>query len=503
MENDFTERKDRINDTLSPGIIAEPLRSRLKAGDPSRYHVIIELNAQFPYGAGRARELVCNAITAATEGSGLDTLERDRESQSNAYIFAFLTADEIRTVIESDAGIARDIDAKDPRSTVERGVPRHEYRAIFRVWESMKVGPLTTVSIRTVKADAAQTAYAATGRGIVWAVLDSGVDASHSHFAKHANLDVDEPLEHRSFVSGADAKNDAFGHGTHVAGIIAGESSIDSPLAAVQSYDPSGGQQYHVVNVDGIRGMAPQCKILSLRVLDDNGIGDATSMLQALEYVQRLNDYGRNIMVHGLNISVGYPFDAQWYACGQTPVCSAVNRLVRSGVVVVVAAGNTGHVSTMVNVSGAVTGASESGQPMTINDPGNADLAITVGSTDREKPHLFGVSYFSSKGPTGDGRCKPDLVAPGEHIISAATGANCTKVPAPTIPFQYIEDSGTSMAAPHVSGAIAGFLSVRREFIEQAQKVREMAVAAAMDLQRDRNLQGAGLIDLMRLIQSV
>jgi hypothetical protein len=59
---------------------------------------------------------------------------------------------------------------------------------------------------------------------------------------------------------------------------------------------------------------------------------------------------------------------------------------------------------------------------LTINDPGNADLAITVGSTHRDMPHVYGVSYFSSKGPTGDGRDKPDLVAPGEKILSAAAG---------------------------------------------------------------------------------
>ena len=63
------------------------------------------------------------------------------------------------------------------------------------------------------------------------------------------------------------------------------------------------------------------------------------------------------------------------------------------------------------------------GRPrLTINDPGNAELAITVGSTHRDMPHIYGVSYFSSKGPTGDGRIKPDLVAPGEKIISCAVG---------------------------------------------------------------------------------
>src|SRR5205807_2778872 len=106
----------------------------------------------------------------------------------------------------------------------------------------------------------------------------------------------------------------------------------------------------------------------------------------------------------------------------QSPVCVEVDRLVRTGVVVSVAAGNTGYAYEQVYTTQAAGGGSAiAGQPLSINDPGNADLAITVGSTHREMPHTYGVSYFSSKGPTGDGRLKPDLVAPGEKIISCLT----------------------------------------------------------------------------------
>src|SRR5439155_3748589 len=127
--------------------------------------------------------------------------------------------------------------------------------------------------------------------------------------------------------------------------------------------------------------------------------------------------------------------------CGQSPLCVEVDQLVKSGVVVVVAAGNTGY--------GAVNnGSTSAGLTVTINDPGNADLAITVGATHRDMPHVYGVSYFSSKGPTGDGRCKPDLVAPGEKILSCAAGPRSI-VNAAGVPVGYVEDSGTSMAAPH------------------------------------------------------
>jgi subtilisin family serine protease len=73
----------------------------------------------------------------------------------------------------------------------------------------------------------------------------------------------------------------------------------------------------------------------------------------------------------------------------------------------------------------------------------------------------------------------------------------------PRVTAQYKEDSGTSMAAPHVSGAIAAFLSVRREYIGEPQKVKEVFVSTATDLKRDRYFQGTGLVDLMRAIQSV
>ncbi len=168
--------------------------------------------------------------------------------------------------------------------------------------------------------------------------------------------------------------------------------------------------------------MAPRCKLISMKVLDDNGQGEASNLIAALEAIQEINGDGRRIRIHGVNMSVGHDFEPEWFACGQSPLCVEVNRLVKSGVVVVVAAGNTGYGFVQDAFKGAVT----AGLGLTINDPGNAELAITVGSTHRDSPHIYGVSYFSSKGPTGDGRIKPDVVAPGEKIISCASGGALT-----------------------------------------------------------------------------
>jgi subtilisin family serine protease len=198
-------------------------------------------------------------------------------------------------------------------------------------------------------------------------------------------------------------------------------------------------------------------------------------------------------------MSVGYDFEPEWFACGQSPLCVEVNRLVRSGVVVVVSAGNTGYGVAQSQFRGVIA----AGMDLTINDPGNADLAITVGSTHKDSPHVYGVSYFSSKGPTGDGRAKPDLVAPGEKILSCAAGKRRDEMKEKAGDCDYLEESGTSMAAPHVSGAIAAFLSIRREFIGYPEKVKEIFLSTATDLKRERYFQGYGLVDLMRAIQSV
>jgi subtilisin family serine protease len=359
----------------------------------------------------------------------------------------------------------------------------------------------------------AETVYSVVkGDGIVWAVISSGIDQRHAHFRRHKNLELQPPLRHRDFTaddrdedaSELEALVDQCGLGTHIAGIIGGELAASDGFtirAKVNRQDDSGDSKSETMDLPAIRGMAPKCKLVSLKVLNDFGQGLASQIIRALRWVIEVNRQADQLLIHGVSLALGYPYEHKLYACGQSPLCIEVERLVKSGVVAVTAAGNNGFGTLQ-----AVSGMQESGFALTIADPGNAELAITVGSTHRENPMPYGISYFSSKGPTMDGRMKPDLVAPGERIISCASGrltqgsgwdrSDNSEVPiAP-----YSEDTGTSAAEAHVSGVAAALLSVRRALIGRPEEVKRLLLATATDLKRWQFVQGRGLVNLHKAL---
>jgi serine protease AprX len=500
-------------DNLVKTIVSEPLLSQTLDTPHERFRIIIDLNLDYAGTREQAGEAIRQLIAEVSGGQARVTRAG---TGTHPYAFTELTGEQIQRLAARDverAKAQRDHGApmppRDPRSV-------EPWRAIYRIWKDEEVRALINRSVATVKADAAQISFSASGRDIVWAVVDSGISKDHQHFAKRKTLIPPPPIVHLDFTDPAApaerALVDEYGHGTHVAGIIAGrldevhnkdDQRVSGPKILVKTRDADGAITYSEDATVSMSGMAPDCKLVSYKVLDADGKGNVSNIIRALEEIQRINDYGRRILIHGVNLSVGHAFDPKWFACGQSPLCVEVDRLVRSGVVVVIAAGNTGYGYKDVLNSEQVA----SGMALTINDPGNAELAITVGSTHRDMPHVYGVSYFSSKGPTGDGRLKPDLVAPGERIISCAAGTMKDKaVQASQLKldaYSYIEDSGTSMAAPHVSGVIAAFLSIRREFIGRPERVKDIFMETATDLRRERSFQGRGLVDLMRAIQSV
>ncbi len=493
---------------------------------------MIELNLRYPGGLVKA---------AAAFAELLSALHVDMQTVATKITSSYFRCE--LTVAQWSELIALDEQWEVDRKTSAVRGKSPWVRCIYRVWPDFIVRPTTDCSVATVKADAAIRSFSASGRNIVWAVMDSGVQADHPHFGSpddpqchrlhnsqvadlHRDFTASQPAVEDAqdepapppATTAASALRDEFGHGTHVAGIITGrapDKSVATTIAYERVFVATSEIDHQVMlkprecNTVDLHGVAPDCNIVSLKVLNAQGGGRSSDVIRALAYIRyHVNRNPKLMRIHGVNLSLGYEFDAEMFACGQSPLCAEVDRLVQSGVVVVTAAGNTGWGTATSDARVTRVGFSAS-----INDPGNAERAITVGATHRESPHTYGVSFFSSKGPTGDGRLKPDLVAPGERITSCAAGQKLANLPiektsqgkrksaAPRA--TYLDDSGTSMAAPHVSGAIAAFLSIRKEFIGRPDEVKKIFLDSATPLGRERYFEGHGLVDLMRAIQSV
>ncbi len=395
-------------------------------------------------------------------------------------------------------------------------------------------------SVPAIKGDAACNLFNIKCRDLTWAVIDSGIDARHPAFRRMTDENIPEellpeeewsgktrvvatydftlirkllstdPADHKALPaalkqrkkgSSNDLKDLAddlqkgkqidwnvlqkflriphdknyrppiHEHGTHVAGILAADwRNRDAPANEAMA----------------TRGVCHDIKLYDLRVLDDNGAGDEFAIMAALQFIRHLNAHQDYVVVHGANMSLSIRHDVANYACGRTPVCEECERVVGAGVVVVAAAGNQGYLQYMTS-----KGVEEGYRSISITDPGNSEDVITVGATHRYMPHTYGVSYFSSRGPTGDGRLKPDLVAPGEKILAPVPGEESRTM------------DGTSMAAPHVSGAAALLLARHRELVGDPQRVKRILCGTATDLGRERYFQGAGMVDVLRALQSV
>lgn len=415
---------------------------------------------------------------------------------------------------------------------------------IWQVSLNRKAIPALEKSVPAVKGDAARTLFKVRCDDIRWAVLDSGIDGDHPAFKNERgesrivrafdfsnirkivsldNLDTEtkpfkdrlaQLLEGRRALTkeeatkilkelAEDADNDRpihwelvekfisidpttaprVGHGTHVAGIIGANGKAMKRAVAAKGADAGEANDSNSQYVDG---MCPDIKLYDFRVLAKSLEDTEFAIIAALQYIRYLNERHSYISVHGANLSLSIRHDVRNFACGRTPVCNECERLVESGVVVVAAAGNLGYHSFETK-----DGSYEGYTAFSITDPGNADGVITVGATHRFWPHTYGVSFFSSRGPTGDGRLKPDIVAPGERIQSCLPERG------------WGELDGTSMAAPHVSGAAAMLMARYSELIGQPRQIKRVLCESATDLGRERSFQGHGMLDVLRAFQKI
>jgi serine protease AprX len=306
------------------------------------------------------------------------------------------------------------------------------------------------------------------GAGVTIAEIDSGVERRPEISGLVASVDLVGTYDPTFAPTGSVDPN---GHGTHVAGILVGDGSHSQ---------------------DGkLTGIAPQASLVSIRVLDGLGRGTTSSMLAGLQWVLDNKDaYGIRV----LNLSLGHPI---YEPAAVDPLVQAVEQLWDAGVVVVCSAGNAGR-----NGHG------------TISSPCNSRKVITVGAlNDRRSLDLTDdtVTTFSSRGPTRfDLVAKPDLLAPGNKIVSVRSEGSTLDLQFPgnrvaghpSRPWEkeYFELSGTSMAAPMVSGAVALLLERDPALNPATVKARLMRSARKAAV-ADPFAAGAGALDILAALR--
>jgi subtilisin family serine protease len=443
-------------------LLTKDLVSKLEDGDSDYRHPVLIQLAKIE--SGRSPDLqeidqTADAVIANIERMAAKSVEDAEVERLRHFVAASLTRFELETI----------------RS-------QHKNLQIQVIWRNSRKKALINESSHTVQARPANLGYGADGRDIVWAVLDTGIRADHPHFQKFNNIKRQWDCTKRGAAVPLDKTDKRFktldgnGHGTHVAGIIAGMLEL-------------GREQI-------FSGMAPRCTLYGFKVLDDQGDGQDSWIIKGLDEIAKINERAGRLVVQGVNLSLGGNFDPSVYGCGHTPLCQELRRLWQQGVLVCLAAGNEGYAI----LSGG-EGEMQANLDLTIGDPANLEEAIAVGSVHKTNPHTYGISYFSSRGPTADGRRKPDLVAPGEKILSARHDwVSPSKGTRPQVEDYFVEMDGTSMASPHVSGVLAAFLSLRREFIGYPDRVKQILLSNCVDLKRDVYAQGAGMPNLIKML---
>jgi serine protease AprX len=292
------------------------------------------------------------------------------------------------------------------------------------------VAPFMTVSAKAMAADQARAAQpgllglggypAVSGKGVGVAVIDSGIATTHPALAGKVAAAV-------SFVTGDASTHDDFGHGTHIAGIIAG---ADTKVTSLYK-----------------GGIAPNAHLINVRVLGASGAGYTSDVIAGVQWtIANRARYGIKVV----NMSLGH---TQVEPCATDPLCIAVEKASAAGLVMVVSAGNSGK-----NAAGQEVLAS-------ITTPGVAPSAITVAAINTfgtDTPDDDAIATYSSRGPTKyELGLKPDVAAPGNKIVSLEVPGSYLAVTYPTLrvagtnQHAYRQMSGTSMAAGMVSGGAA------------------------------------------------
>jgi serine protease AprX len=321
------------------------------------------------------------------------------------------------------------------------------------------------VSVRATKAWGT-----ATGKGVGVAVIDTGIAGDLPDFRVSQSNSASRVVATAATNPYATGDNDSYGHGTHVAGIIAGNGTNRA------SSDPLDGDYV---------GVAPDANLISIKASDEQG--DAT-VLDVIYGLQFAVDHKADFNIRVVNLSLEST-DPQSYRTD--PLDAAAEAAWFNGIVVVAAAGNRGTAGDAVDYA-----------------PGNDPYVVSVGAVDdRGTANTVSdnVTSWSSRGRTQDGYAKPDILAPGAHIVSdlAPGSAFASMCPSCVVSGQYIRAGGTSMAAPMVSGAVAAMLQVHPELTPDQVKGALIATGQKVHKSTAGEVSVAGLVQASPPIKTV
>jgi serine protease AprX len=346
--------------------------------------------------------------------------------------------DKIASYVESNEGkvhcemrLVPSIVVEMPYSAIQLMVLSPHVR---KIWHDTRVSILLNIAVPTVGGSKAHD-LGFTGKDITVAVIDTGI-FPHSDLIYPENRIVGW----HDLVNNRESPYDDNGHGTHVTGIIAGNGG-----ASRGKYT----------------GMAPDVKLVGVKALDKDGGGNTSDVITAVEWcIQNRETYN----IRAINLSLGAAAQDSY---SQDPLSRAVSAAWNSGMVVCIAAGNDGP------------------DLGTINTPGINPKAITVGNLDdkgTEDATDDTISDSSSRGPTIDNLVKPDLLAPGTNIMSLRVGGG------------YRALTGTSMAAPMATGAVAQILQQSPSL--KPDQVKNLILKNARDLGLESNFEGSGALNM-------
>ncbi|MBU3965839.1 MAG: S8 family serine peptidase [Euryarchaeota archaeon] len=436
-----------IGIAIVSSIFTPAVGAKLEAGKLKGYKTLVDQNIEFQDSKIQSKLLESMQKNKEEEKDIIVTIKKDKNKDK---VKDFLTQGSNPKALDKKVKYHKMANAFSTKVKAKDIQDIADLDEVDKIYEDFRVTVALFDSVPIIKANSLWSRY--DGTGVKVAVIDTGIDSNHPDLKGKVVGEI-------SFING-ESTEDGYGHGTHVAGIIAGSGA-------------SSNGKY--------KGVAPGASLMNVKVLSNYGYGTASTVMSGIEYAV---DNGADIISMSLGAGI-------WPPDGTDPLAMTANAAVDAGVVVIVAAGN-------------------SGAPFLVGSPATAEKVIAVGaSTKTDK-----IADYSSQGPTWDHRIKPEVVAPGGAayidtnpaglgIVSTKSAGSLLEqyLPDYIVDKYYLAISGTSMATPHVSGVAALMLQANPGLTNE--QIKQRLMNTGVDLGSDPITQGAGRIDSVAAVDNI